>query len=64
MSECPNCGHNSHIGSSHCGCTWDEQIAAARIKEVRRRRKERREGKEPVVVDYQTSAKHYPRFTK
>lgn len=53
MRECPNCGHISGPLMTHCGCTWSEQIAAARIKERRRRES----GRKKVIVDYIGSRK-------
>jgi len=50
MRTYDNCGASSNIGS--CGCSWDEQIAAARQKEEERRRRLREDGK-PVRFDFQ-----------
>ena len=52
MKECPNCGHVSYTGLSRCGCTMAEQVEAARIKERRRRRRLKKQGR-PVLVDFQ-----------
>lgn len=49
MKTCDNCGSISNIGG--CGCSWDEQIAAARQKE-RERRKRLSEAGEPVKFDF------------
>lgn len=49
MRQCDNCGASSNIGS--CGCSWDEQLAAARQKERERRQKLRESGK-PVKFDF------------
>ncbi len=38
MTPCPNCGHRNYIGLFPCGCTWSEQIQAAKIIEKRKRR--------------------------
>lgn len=49
---CPNCGFVSNVGLSRCGCTWDEKAEATKIKEARRRRELRKQGKS-VLVDHQ-----------
>lgn len=45
MRECSNCG------SSKCGCTWTEQLAASKQKEQERRKILREEGN-PVRFDF------------
>lgn len=51
--RCPNCGHQSFIPGIEyrCGCTWDEQLEAARIQEQERRRELEKQGR-PVLVDH------------
>jgi hypothetical protein len=43
--RCPNC--NSYQTTGPCGCTWEEQLAAAEIRE----RELRRSGAKKVIVD-------------
>lgn len=45
MRECSNCG------SSKCGCSWTEQLAASKQKEQERRKILREEGR-PVRFDF------------
>lgn len=48
MKTCPNCELN------RCNCTYAEQAAAMRKKEVERREDERKKGNNPVIVDFLT----------
>ncbi len=44
--RCENCG-----SYDRCGCSWDEQLKAMRIKERKRRELLRKKGA-PVIVDH------------
>lgn len=57
MSECPNCGYCSYVPGYRCGCTQNEQLEVARIKEQKRREELTKQGC-PVVVDHITREKN------
>jgi hypothetical protein len=54
--RCPNCGFVSYTGLSRCGCTWSEQLAAAKFQERLRRQDLAKQGR-PVLVDHQSHNK-------
>lgn len=50
LNECENCGARSFVGAPKCGCTWTERLRAMKIKEQRRRKELKRQGRQ-VIVD-------------